>query len=521
MARWREPGRRFDDLWTASWLVAIGLGILVVAGVGMATSAPSSGAAVPTTHGASTLGAALRVAEGANPDGRPNPEATLQVTLTTSPTEGLVNNLVDLTGQVNTSAGTPFSLLWSNLPTPCASSAPTSSSNNPIEFSCSPSQVGSYHVGLQVTNLTGAVGTGEASLVIYSPLAATLSASSASVTVGQPLTIDFQVTGGVSPYQLQWSGLPSGCAGVAPLSATGNSAEHFQCDPSEAGSTSIGLRVVDNATPSSNSAFAPSVPVSVDPSLSVSLGVSPSSVARNSPVTISFQVTGGVSPYHLLWMGLPGGCSGAGPTSTSNNGGSSFQCSPSQTGNFEVTLNVTDSASPTSNAANSPTQPLSVTSNSGGNGNGNGGSNDGNGSGNVSIPFLSDLGSAVLYLLIGVIIVFILIVITAVSSLSTAILLARRLPPRPKNGGPSPTRPCPSCGVSVPSGTKYCPECGKPMTFEAMTTPSSAPPAPGFIAPPAGSIGPGTQKYCPSCGTANPGSSLNCLNCGKPFPALR
>ncbi len=216
---------------------------------------------------------------------------------------------------------------------------------------------------------------------------------------------------------------------------------------------------VTNSSASGSASFS----LSVVAALSVGLQLNPSSLNSGQSLTVDFSITGGVAPYTLNWNGLPNGCSGSGPSNEPSAGSSSFKCTPDQTGSSQVTLSVTDSLGPPAETQSSPSQSLSVNSNGNNNKNNNSG-NNGNGSGNFSIPFLSSLGSILSLVLIGAVVLFILIVITAVSTLVTAIIVARRLPPRSVALAAKAVRICPSCGKSVPAETKFCPECGASST---------------------------------------------------------
>ncbi|MCI4358727.1 MAG: zinc-ribbon domain-containing protein [Thermoplasmata archaeon] len=201
-------------------------------------------------------------------------------------------------------------------------------------------------------------------------------------------------------------------------------------------------------------------------SLSVTLTLSPSTLNENTQLTINFQITGGQSPYQLRWSNLPNGCSsGSAPSSEATQAPQTFSCSPTQSGSFGVSVQVTDSSSPTPNSITSQTQTIQVNPNGNGNNGNHNGSGNG-GSGNGSLAAFSSLGSLLPILFLGVIVAFALLVITAVSSLATAILIARRMPARTRGEEIPVTHPCSSCGKAVALDSKFCPACGKPVVAE-------------------------------------------------------
>jgi hypothetical protein len=395
----------------------------------------------------------------------PGTVGAFSVQLSTSPGDVVAGDRLAITLQIDPLDGPPIALSWSGLPDPCGSSAPSTVTSSPFGFSCAPTATGPYTVDVEATNITGATGNASVSGSVSPSLHVTLSASPSTVTAGKPMSFDYQVTGGLSPYQLVWGNLPSACSGSAPSSISDNNPDSFGCTPSQAmgsGPTQVTLQVSDNAQPADTQSA--STQLTVVAQLQVALEVPSGSVSVGSSISIGYQVTGGVSPYTLQWSGLPSGCSSAAPGSASDNNPDRFQCQPTQAGSMQVDLQVTDSASP-SNSASAPSQSLTVTSSGNNNGNGNGGneSKGNGGNGNNSSGLSSILSNRTLFLVeIVALIVFALLVITAVSTLVTAITV-RRLPRRSELAGRAPTVPCPSCGSPAPSSSKFCPECGKPM----------------------------------------------------------
>lgn len=165
-------------------------------------------------------------------------------------------------------------------------------------------------------------------------------------------------------------------------------------------------------------------------SLSVTLAADPGQLTTGNATVFTTGVSGGSSPYHYVYSGLPSNCTSAdSPT---------LRCVPSSTGTSSVTVNVTDSGGHSAKASTS----ITVTSPSGSSHPGNGG----NGLG---------LSSWWWVLLIVAIAVVLLIVVAG---------RRRRQKPAP------------------PSGSDASPGAGPPAS-PGGTTPS---PGPGGTPPPAG-----------------------------------
>jgi DNA-binding beta-propeller fold protein YncE len=80
-----------------------------------------------------------------------------------------------------------------------------------------------------------------------------------------------------------------------------------------------------------------------DPLTTPSLELNPSYVVKGAPVTISTDVNGGSGSYRYSYSNLPSGCSSA--------NSASFVCAPTQLGQFDVEVSVTDSGSQSLNAS--------------------------------------------------------------------------------------------------------------------------------------------------------------------------
>jgi hypothetical protein len=178
-----------------------------------------------------------------------------------------------------------------------------------------------------------------------------------------------------------------------------------------------GARSAPQAPGSSSAAIVPSGP------LGVSFSFSPQSITLGSTSTGNVQINSGTGPYSLWFNNTPAGCSPPSTPVVTSNSQYSFQCTPSNQGNFGVNVAVVDSSTP----RNVGTQVgnLQVTSSGGnGNGNGNNNKNGSNGSGNGSFSLPSGLISFVI--LFGIVFLATMVAIAA-GTVATAVMVSRQL----------------------------------------------------------------------------------------------
>jgi hypothetical protein len=297
------------------------------------------------------------------------------------------------------------------------------------------SPMGSHDV--QVQGLTGA----------STPLSANLGITPTAIDLGQTLNVATTASGGnPSPsYAYHYYGMPAGC--------TINQAQSFTCTPTSSGNFGINVSVTDN---NGNTTSSNVVDVTINPALTVSLSISPSSTSTGQSVNIQSSAQGGAGSYTYTYFGLPSNCAG--------NTMQQFQCSPSQSGNFNVYVEVTDSVG---QSVQSSTQSLHVTSSSG-NGNGNNGNGGGNNSSNPFSNLLSGFSGVLSLLIIAGVIGLVTWILLIVGVWIIAVVLYRRLPKRGEwsTAAASTTAmtKCASCSASIPVGSKFCPQCGAATT---------------------------------------------------------
>ncbi len=167
---------------------------------------------------------------------------------------------------------------------------------------------------------------------------------------------------------------------------------------------------------------APSVrsagPLSAAIALSVSFSFSPNPVSVNTQTQGQVSVSSGVAPFYLWMNGSIPGCSPPQQPIQQSQSTFSFQCTPTATGNFNVNLDVADSAGNHGSTATS----LTVQSNGGS------GTNGGNGStGGSGFPDLSGLQNLIPVLMVVGFIWVASMVAIAASAVAFAILVPRQL----------------------------------------------------------------------------------------------
>jgi hypothetical protein len=145
------------------------------------------------------------------------------------------------------------------------------------------------------------------------------------VDVGQSVQFTADPDGGSRRYAFAWTGLPSTCTGATTPTPV--------CTMADAGTVSARVTASD-----SNSAHVgPTSPVNVtvftDPSVGAII-VAPRTVSSGSSVVLGVAVAGGSGDNRYSWIGLPTGCQSADTPQ--------LTCQPTQTGTFNVAVNVVD-----------------------------------------------------------------------------------------------------------------------------------------------------------------------------------
>lgn len=177
-----------------------------------------------------------------------------------------------------------------------------------------------------VTNIAGVSGNEGVTLIAVpgaSPFITNFSASPTPPIIGAPLTLESTVVSGAPPYSYTYSGLPPGCVS--------NDIAKLVCTPTAPGHYSVTLNATDSDGRSSFANLSLSIAM-----ITLNFTSSPAPDHLNETVFLSVTVGGDQAPYFTyVYTGLPTGC-------TSSNV-SSLSCTPTASGNYSVSANVTDS----------------------------------------------------------------------------------------------------------------------------------------------------------------------------------
>jgi len=122
---------------------------------------------------------------------------------------------------------------WSGLPTGCVTT-------NASALTCAPSSTGNYSVTLRLVDSNGFVADARFLVTVDAlPGVRSLSASpAATMSLGQTVTLDADVTVGSGNPSFRWNGLPPGCSSVdAPV---------LVCRPTSTGAWDVSLTVTDS-----------------------------------------------------------------------------------------------------------------------------------------------------------------------------------------------------------------------------------------------------------------------------------
>lgn len=193
------------------------------------------------------------------------------------------------------------------------------------QLTCTPTAPGNFTVTVWVTDQSGGNRSASALLDVNpDPRMSSLQFSNSTIDVNQSTTLSTRVAGGTAPFSYTYSGLPQGCS-------TRNAAD-LACSPSVAFNSSVRVEVRDSAGMAVNA----SAPLQVNPRPHVEqVSAAPDPVENGTSTEITILWSGGSAPFTFRYVGLPSGC---GSTSLA-----AIACSPSATGNFTITGEVTDS----------------------------------------------------------------------------------------------------------------------------------------------------------------------------------
>ena len=218
----------------------------------------------------------------------------------------------------------PYSFSYSGLPGGCASA-------NVSALSCTPGAEGTYSISVNVTDASGNETSATTSLTVGPALSiVSFVALPASVEVGGRSLLAVTVSGGLTPYSYQYTGLPPGCSS--------QTVPTLPCSPWENGT----YRVEVHATDVEGSTAEASVSLTVNASGGsagpkiVSFALVPPALTLGNSTSFFVNATDGSGPLSYVYSNLPPGCA------TANS--SRLSCDPTSSGLFSVGLLVVDPA---------------------------------------------------------------------------------------------------------------------------------------------------------------------------------
>lgn len=235
-------------------------------------------------------------------------------------------------------AGEPYTLgvaTASNAPplTVTALTKPPGCTAEPSEaWNCTSPSAGTFPLNLSVTDVENRSTTVYSNITILPSLGIlSFSASPSTIHVGDTVAFQLRVVGGLAPFTVNYSGLPSGCLGGDVVT--------FDCSLEVAGVSVVRANVADSGGLSRSA----NVTVGVWPLPRIAaFSVSPNVLEVGDTLSLRASIIGGAPPVSIRYVGAPPGCAlVAGPDES---------CNPSISGAYNVGVNVTDSLGASSTA---------------------------------------------------------------------------------------------------------------------------------------------------------------------------
>ncbi len=226
---------------------------------------------------------------------------------------------------VNATGGSPpFSYRYVSLPPGCPG-------GNGSLVTCTAPSPGNYTLLLSVTDSLNRSTNISTVLAVERSIGVTLGISPSQVRPGGKAEFRASVDDGVPPYSVYLSGLPPGCASQGLLV--------FNCTLAVPGLYNVTVIATDSV--GERSASVASVGV-YDPPTITALDVMPSWIDLGDSSSFKIVLSGGAPPLSFVYQGLPPGCVSA-PLDA-------LSCAPSATGEFAISVAVTDNLGGTVNS---------------------------------------------------------------------------------------------------------------------------------------------------------------------------
>src|SRR3989441_45302 len=245
---------------------------------------------------------------------------TLAVTIS-GPTTGTVGTAVTFTA-TGSGGTTPYTFAWT-----ATGGSPASGTG--ASFSTTYSTERTFTVSVKITDANANTSIASQSVTAVAlPITASFTVST-SPTIGVQVTFVASASGGTGGYSYAWNLGDDN-------TATGNPASHTY---TTAGSFTVALTVTDSSMTQTTITQIITVSPSPPAPLSTSFTMNSASAQAGQPVTFLATTSGGTSPYLYSWS------FGDSSASTGNPVSHSFT-----TGNYTITLTVTDSSVPNETA---------------------------------------------------------------------------------------------------------------------------------------------------------------------------
>ena len=188
-------------------------------------------------------------------------------------------------------------------------------------------------------------GVGAINVLADAPSLTRFTVTPSPAEADRPVSVTAVAVGGSPPYTYGYAGLPPGCVA--------EDAPAWSCTPTQNGTFAVTATVSDSL---GYSATATADLVLLPPLVAGALSITPEATDLGGSVTLTWNLTGGASPFAFTYAGLPPGCV--------VEDRSSFSCVPQAVGVYAVDSTVTDGAGATRSdaAVLDVNAPLRVTS---------------------------------------------------------------------------------------------------------------------------------------------------------------